>query len=173
MELLGLPFTVSVSGAAEPLPETRLTVRENLKRIVAAKLFPARAGHFEDTVIAADTVVVLGGEYFGKPRDADDAMRMLGLLSGRTHGVYTGVSVARGDYSEFICEKTLIKFRALTRDDISAYIESGRYADKAGAYGIQDSDFVRSLNGDWFNVMGLPLGRVRTALHNAGAYLLR
>lgn len=121
------------------------------------------ARHFRENtiVIGADTCVCLNGEIFGKPIDENDARRMLRALSGNTHEVYTGycvvncsdgVSVAR-------CEKTLVTFRTLTEEEIDTYIKTREPMDKAGAYGIQEkgSKFVEKIDGDYFNVVGLPV----------------
>jgi septum formation protein len=171
MGLLGLPFDVRAPSAEESAPEAGLSPVENLGRIARAKL--AAPGGAEDDagdiVLAADTVIMLDGEYYGKPRDLSDAARMLRALSGRTHAVYTGVAARRLGFSEFICERTLVTFRRLTEGEIAEYVESRRPLDKAGAYGIQDSGFAERVDGDWHNAMGLPIGRVRALLHNAGA----
>jgi septum formation protein len=171
MELLGLPFIVRAPDTDEPAPEARLSPEENLERIARAKLAASGgAGDGgDDIVLAADTVVVLDGAYYGKPEDLPDAARILRRLSGRTHAVYTGVAARHRGFSEFICERTLVTFRELTEGEISEYAESRRPLDKAGAYGIQDSGFAERIDGDWYNAMGLPLGRVRSLLHNAGA----
>jgi septum formation protein len=167
MELLGLPFIVRAPETAELAPDAELSPKKNLRRIVYAKLTAAAEFVSEDDiVIAADTVVILDGEYYGKPRDAQGAARMLRALSGRTHSVYTGAAAARGGVTEFICERTLVTFRRLTARDIARYIERRNPLDKAGAYGIQDSDFAERIDGDFYNIMGLPLGRVRALLYN-------
>ena len=127
-----------------------------------------------DVVIGADTVVALDGAILGKPRDAEDARRMLRALSGRTHTVYTGVTVLRGDDCLCHAERTDVRFRALTDDEIARYIATGEPMDKAGAYGAQGyaSLFVEHLDGDFFNVMGLPLCALGKLLKQLGVNLL-
>ena len=124
-----------------------------------------------DTVIAADTSVFLDGEMLNKPRDKADAKRMLKALSGRIHSVYTGVTVISNGRSVSFCEKTDVEFYGLSSELISEYAESGEPLDKAGAYGIQGKGcvLVKRIDGDYFNVMGLPVARLYRELKNIGA----
>ena len=112
-------------------------------------------------IISADTVVVLDGRILGKPSDEDDAFSMLKDLSGRTHEVYTGYCVMRGSDGFAVCksEKTAVTFKRLDDEKIRAYIATGEPMDKAGAYGIQEkgATLVEKIDGDYFNVVGLPL----------------
>lgn len=122
-------------------------------------------------VLAADTVVVLGGEILGKPRDGAVATAMLGALRGRAHRVLTGVALAAGGkivWSSVV--KTTVRMRAYSADEVERYVQSGRPLDKAGAYGIQDADFrpVAGIEGCFTNVVGLPLCEVRRALAALG-----
>ena len=119
----------------------------------------ALAGDAEAVIITADTMVFLGGLRLGKPRDQVDAYTMLSALSGRTHQVRTGVTVAQGERLETRSEVTAVTFRSLTQDEIWGYIRTGEPMDKAGAYGAQGKAalFVSRIEGDYFNVMGLPL----------------
>lgn len=149
----------------EPAPEhlvTELSVRK--AAAAAAKASP------DDLVIAADTVVELDGEVLGKPRDEADAFRMLSLLSGRRHQVYTGVTVRRGNGVVTEYEVTEVLFRALSPAEIRCYISTGEPMDKAGAYGIQGYGalLVEGIRGDYFNVMGLPVNRLRAILLQFG-----
>lgn len=160
-ELLSLiipEYEVLVSGCEEFVPEG--TPAEKVPAILAeqkalavAKLRP------EDTVIGSDTVVVLGGEIFGKPKDKAHAHSMLRALSGKKHFVYTGVAVAeKGSVRSFV-QKTEVEFYELSDETIDNYIATGEPMDKAGAYGIQGkgSVLVKGITGDYFNVMGLPV----------------
>jgi len=119
-------------------------------------------------VLSADTVVVCDDEVFGKPKDADDAFEMLRKLSGRTHQVYTGVALLRSGSEDTFCERTDVTFRAMTVSEISDYIATGEPMDKAGAYAVQGigAVFVERINGDFFNVVGLPLCKLYAALRN-------
>ena len=128
----------------------------------------------EDIIIAADTIVYLDGAILGKPKDHDDAVRMLTALSGREHIVYTGVAVLRGGELRQAAEQTAVRFRTLMPAEIERYIATGEPMDKAGAYGIQGRGalFVAHLDGDYFNVMGLPLCRLGQLLNELGVELL-
>ena len=128
----------------------------------------------DDIVIGADTVVCLDDVVFGKPHDEADARRMLRALSGRTHTVFTGVAVLRGTETRTHAEATTVRFRALTDDEIAGYIATGEPMDKAGAYGIQGkgSLLITGIDGDFFNVMGLPVCALGEMLKTFGVELL-
>ena len=128
----------------------------------------------DDLIIAADTVVAIDGRILGKPRDRQDAVRMLALLSGRTNTVYTGVTVARAGRFETEHEATDVLFRTLTPEEIDAYAATGEPLDKAGAYGIQGRGalLVEGIRGDYGNVVGLPLCRLGRILTRFGVELL-
>ena len=124
-------------------------------------------------VIAADTVVALEGDILGKPRDEAEARSMLRRLSGREHQVYTGVTVALDGRAETGVEETLVRFRPLSDREIEAYLATGEPMDKAGAYGIQERGclLVQGIRGDFFNVMGLPLGKLADLLESFNIFL--
>ena len=120
-----------------------------------------------DLIITADTVVVLGDEVLGKPVDAEDAKRMLRALSGKTHQVITGVCLMTRQRQRSFAVTTDVTFKELTEEEITYYVEKYQPLDKAGAYGIQEwigYIGVTSLNGSYFNVMGLPVQRIYTEL---------
>ena len=127
-----------------------------------------------DLIITADTMVFLGNDRLGKPRDEEDALRMLRALSGRAHTVCTGVSVRRGAQEERFAVSTRVFFRPMTDDEIRAYIKTGEPMDKAGAYGVQSRGalFVERIDGDFFNVMGLPVEQLGLVLARFGVKLL-
>ncbi|MDR0992322.1 MAG: Maf family protein [Ruminococcus sp.] len=122
--------------------------------------------HPEDIVIGADTVVFCD-EMYGKPESADDALRMIGELSGRVHSVFTGVCIACGKNTHSFTERTLVEFDRIPISEIRNYVKSGSPLDKAGAYGIQD-DFIkkycRRIEGSYENIVGLPLAKLRNVL---------
>ena len=162
-ELLGLfklPFVVRVADIDEAMDPGK-PVYDEVARVSLAKAFAVERGK-TDTVIAADTVVVCDGAVLGKPRDEQDAFHMLSMLSGRAHQVMTGLSVVRGDRVISVTEVTDVYFRALTEKEIRDYIRTGEPMDKAGSYGIQGGAalFVEKINGDYFNVVGLPVCRL-------------
>lgn len=163
-------FEVIPADVDETLPEGIVT--DKAAEFLAAK----KAGHIakrypDCTVIGSDTVVIIDGVILGKPADKSDAERMLRLLSGRTHKVITGVCLACGEVSEsFSCE-TKVEFYPLSEEEIRDYISTGEPADKAGAYGIQGygSVLVRGIEGDFFNVMGLPVAMLKRRLEKFNA----
>ena len=176
-ELMGLftGFETAVRPArGEEKPHPELSPEELVRELSRAKAAEVAAQLPDDTVLGADTVVVCGGTVLGKPRDEADAARMLRLLSGREHEVLTGVTLIGGGSVQSMCEKTRVCFRSLTDGEISAYIATGEPADKAGAYGIQGRGalFIERIEGDYYNVMGLPVCRVGEMLKELGVNLL-
>lgn len=119
-------------------------------------------------IIAADTVVSIDGKVLGKPKDREEAYDMLSLLSGKRHEVYTGVCVTAGNKTVVFSEKTSVFFRQLSVEEIQEYIKTGEPMDKAGAYGIQGAAalFVKKIDGDYLNVIGLPATHLYTVLSN-------
>ena len=117
----------------------------------------------DEPLIAADTIVYLEDEILGKPADAEDAKRMLRLLSGRTHQVATGVCLRQGAREDAFTVRTCVTFYPLGDAEIDAYVATGEPLDKAGAYGIQGVGgrlLVRGIDGDFYNVVGLPIAEV-------------
>ena len=174
LEMLGLNAEIVPAEGEEHIP-AELEPGEAAAAVSAGK---AREVHERrpdgDIVIAADTIVVLDGEIFGKPRDRESAFNMLRSLSGRTHEVYTGLCVIAGGRERTEYEKTEVTFRTLDDDEITAYINSGEPMDKAGAYGIQGRGalLAERIDGDFFNVMGLPVCRLGKLLKKQGVSLL-
>ena len=138
---------------------------EEKARIVARQLAKDAAGD-STFIIAADTVVVIDNEILGKPSSAANARDMLHRLSGKTHEVYTGLSVLRGNASRTVVEMTRVTFVTLSKQEIEDYIATGEPFDKAGAYAIQGQggNFISRIEGCYFNVMGLPLARLYAIL---------
>jgi septum formation protein len=141
-----------------------------LPQVIVQELALAKARDVARTntnavVIGADTVVVIDGDILGKPLDQDEAEVMLSRLSGRMHDVWTGFAVVCGGSESADAERTQVTFKKLSDRDIDAYIATGIPMDKAGAYGIQDLESpVSCIEGDYFNVMGLPLSSLRKML---------
>lgn len=127
-------------------------------------------GAVPETIVAADTVVVIDGEILGKPHSAENAAEMLRRLSGREHSVYTGVTVISGEECVSFAERTAVEFFPLTEQEIAAYVATGEPMDKAVAYGIQGRGalLVRRIDGDYYNVMGLPVGELNQRLRAMG-----
>ena len=162
-ELLGLfriPFTVRAADIDETM-DPALPAEQEVARVSRAKAMatPAKA---EDVVIAADTLVVCNGKTLGKPKSKEQAVEMLTMLSGRDHQVMTGLTVRKGDTCRTVTEITHLHFRKLSQREILDYVATGEPMDKAGAYGIQGGAalFVERLDGDYYNVMGLPVCRL-------------
>ena len=128
----------------------------------------------DEIVITADTMVFLDDQRLGKPVDEADALRMLTDLQGRHHTVCTGVTIRQGDKILTESESTEVHFRPATEEELLAYIATGEPMDKAGSYGVQGkgSLLVEKLNGDFFNVMGLPVLRLSRMLAQFGVHLL-
>jgi septum formation protein len=122
-------------------------------------------------VVAADTTVVVDGEILGKPADEAEARAMVRRLAGRAHEVFTGIAVRRGAREASAVERVRVTFRALTDDEVAAYVATGEPMDKAGAYGIQGygATLVERIEGDYFAVMGLSLVRTVALLRAVGA----
>ena len=166
--LTGLDFVVRVADIDESMSPGKAPFDE-VARVSRLKALAVQRAP-EDVVIAADTIVVCGGTVLGKPRDEEDAFRILSLLSGRSHEVMTGMTVLRGDEIVTHTEVTKIHFRQLHPDELRAYIATGEPMDKAGAYGIQGGAalFADQMEGDYYNVMGLPVCRLAMILRSFG-----
>lgn len=156
----GIDFTVRVADADETIPEG--TSPEDAVVFLAARKALAVERAEDETVLGADTVVVLDGEILGKPKNREDAYNMLKSLSGRVHSVFTGVCAIDNGASMTFAEETKVEFYKLTDEEINTYINTDEPYDKAGAYGIQGlaSKFIRGIEGDYFNVVGLPLSAI-------------
>ena len=159
-ELLGLfriPFVIRAADIDEAMDPNQSAFDE-VARVSRLKAM-AVSRETGDVVIAADTIVVCQGKVLGKPRDAEDAVSMLKLLSGRDHQVMTGMTVLRDDRILSHTEVTDIHFRKLSDAEIRAYVASGEPMDKAGSYGIQGGAalFCEKMSGDYYNVVGLPV----------------
>lgn len=142
------------------------------ERLARAKARSVSARQPDAVIIAADTIVVIDNVVLGKPKDAADAARMLRILSGRTHTVFTAVAVQRGSTLASAVEAVTVTFRGLSDAEIEAYIDTREPMDKAGAYGIQGfgATIVERIEGDFFAVMGLPLGRLVRLMEGIGVH---
>lgn len=166
LRIFGCPFTVRAADIDETMDPGKAPFDE-VARVSRQKAQAIAAGQ-DDVIIAADTIVVCCGKVLGKPRDAQDARRMLSLLSGRDHQVMTGCTVLRGSRAATFTEVTDLHFRPLLPQEIRRYILTGEPMDKAGAYGIQGGGalFCQRMEGDYYNVMGLPLCRLGQVLRD-------
>ena len=161
LALLGVPFEVVASAYNEDaLSPLDLSPQEYVLTLARGKASEVAARYGEEKlIIGADTTVVLDGDFLNKPVDDADATRMLRALSGRTHQVYTGLCLIHGSTVLTNYAVTDVTFDTLTDTVIAAYVATGEPRDKAGAYGIQGKalSFIPGVQGDYFNVVGLPL----------------
>lgn len=169
-ELMGLickDFRVIPSDCGEDIPEDikpEMTA-EYLSRIKCGCISEV---YRNALVIGCDTVVLCDGKVLGKPEDEQDAARMLRMLSGKTHQVITGVTISCGIKKSSFSVCTDVTFRTLSDEDINDYVATGEPMDKAGAYGIQGKGalLAKKINGDFFNVVGLPVSELAAKLKN-------
>ena len=159
-----IPADIDESALPEEAPAA------HAERLAREKALALSLEHDDAIVIAADTIVVIDGIILGKPRDAEDARATLARLSGRTHTVFTAVAVARGREVVSSVEEVEVTFRELNDAEIADYVATGEPMDKAGAYGIQGfgATIVRRIDGDYFAVMGLALGRMVDLMRRLG-----
>ena len=161
LDLIGVTHTVAPADIDESVHDDEAPAA-HAERLARTKAQVISAGEPNAVVIGSDTIVVIDGEILGKPRNASHATAMLQKLSGRTHTVVTAVAVANGARVLSGVEHVSVTFRTLTDEMIADYISTGEPMDKAGAYGIQGfgATIVERIDGDFFAVMGLPLGRM-------------
>ena len=175
MEMLGAEKLRILPARGEEVPPEHASGPELVKALALAKAREVAAQcAAEDVVIGADTIVWVDGRPFGKPRDEADAARRRRRLAGDCQTVYTGVAVLRGGIECVECEESRVWFRDLSEEEIARYIATGEPMDKAGAYGAQGRGalFVRAIEGDFFNVIGLPLCLLGQMLKKQGVELL-
>lgn len=160
LRLAGIPFIVRVAEVDESVLDGE-SPADYVQRLAAAKACAVEAAA-DETVLGADTTVVIDGEILAKPADAADARRMLAQLSGRQHEVLTGICLRCGAVASCEFVATGVVFAAMSAAEIDEYVASGEPMDKAGGYAIQGlaSKFVERIDGDYFNVMGLPVALV-------------
>lgn len=169
LDLIGIAHEVRPPNIDETM-RPRETPRRHAERLAREKASAIARRDPDLITIGADTIVVVNRNVLGKPRDAEDAARMLALLSGREHVVTTAVAVSRGKKLRSAVEEVSVRFRRLRDDEIEAYIATGEPMDKAGAYGIQGygATIVERIEGDYFAVMGLPIVRLVGLLRDVG-----
>lgn len=165
LSLITTDFEI-IPAKNDEVADPSLSPDKFVEALAIAKAEEVAALYPNDTVIGSDTVVAAKGEILGKPKDKADAFRMLSLLSGTEHSVFTGVAVIKNGKIHSFTEETKVKFFKLDEFEIERYIATGEPFDKAGAYGIQDLGalLVEGISGDYYNVMGLPVGRLSRLL---------
>lgn len=171
---LNVTFQVIASKAEEVITESdpkeavkrlaKMKAQEVADRCMQSGAYIQKSGD-DMIILGADTVVVYEGKILGKPKDKEDARRMLTMLSGKTHQVYTGVSLVRMPmmHTYTFCQKTDVTMYHMSTEEIEYYVGTGEPMDKAGSYGIQGlgAVYVKKINGDYNNVVGLPVARLR------------
>ncbi|HEX8634765.1 MAG TPA: Maf family protein [Pyrinomonadaceae bacterium] len=160
LRAVGWPFEVSAANVDETARDGEEVI-EYVERLACEKAEAVAEGRASGLVLGADTVVAVGGRMLGKPVDAEDARRMLRLLGGRWHEVLTGVALVRAETGDVLVahELTRVRFAPLTDEEIDWYVATNEPADKAGAYAVQGRAalFIEEIEGDYWNVVGLPV----------------
>ncbi len=173
LEWAEIPFEVMVQSTDETYPPDMavpdVPVHIAREKALAVKQKNELLHHAGNIIIAADTVVVLGNDIIGKPKDREEALDILGRLSGNKHQVITGVVLLKGEREIAFADITEVWFHPLTSEQIAFYVDKYKPYDKAGAYAIQEwigVTGIKSIQGDFYNVMGLPVSRVVAQLAN-------
>lgn len=174
---LGVRFEVDPSHVDETVEEHAVP-EATATRLALEKAWVVAERHPDALVLGADTIVVIDGTVLGKPASPAEAIAMLTRLSGRTHRVYTGISLIHPATGRALaeCETTEVTFAVMTDREVLEYVSTGSPLDKAGAYGIQDDEgawFVSGIAGDFYNVVGLPLHRLYSLAHREFPDLIR
>ena len=147
-----------VPSQEEEVIDKQLSPKEVVKSLAYQKAHSIAKHYPNDLVIGSDTIVVINNEILGKPKDHNDAVRMLSLLQNNTHQVMTGVSLIKGNNVDTFVDIADVTFNQMTKEEIENYLKIDKPYDKAGAYGIQDehANFVKNIKGDFYTIMGLP-----------------
>ncbi len=174
LEQLGLKFEIRESGYREDMEALKDPFR--LVRYLAFKKTEEVARRYADAiVIGADTFIVFKNKFLGKPKSRAEARAMLKSLSGKEHSVVTGFCVLDTRTGKMInsYDESRVRFRKLSEEEIDAYVKTGLPLDRAGAYGIQDRSavFIKSIEGDYHSILGLPLAKIYLALKKVGVSL--
>jgi septum formation protein len=171
LALLGLPFEV-IAPRFQEIIDSRQSIEKEVVEFARAKAASVAAAHPQGIVIGSDTLIVLGGDKFGKPADLADARRMLRAFSGKLHRIYTGVVIVDGAGGPglAIAEEVSVLMRTLTDQEIAAYLARGESLDKAGAYSIQGEGrrLIDSIEGDYLAAVGMPLKPIARYLRERG-----
>lgn len=162
---LDMNFMTCVPHCDECFDE-HVSIEEALQQVALKKAKAVQELYPKDIIIGADTIVVIDNQILGKPKDREDAKRMLQLLSGRTHHVYTGVAILHQEKWDTFYEDSEVTFYELDDEMIDTYIDTKEPNDKAGAYGIQGKGciLVKKIHGDYYNIVGLPLASLHRHL---------
>ena len=173
LSMIGLNYVIETSGEEEVQPHG-LPPAEFVKTLAQQKAQPVADLHPSDCVIGADTIVYLEGDILGKPHTPDVAKAYLSRMQGKKHVVFTGVAVLKSGKVDVRHCETTVTFAPMTTREIDAYVATGEPLDKAGAYGVQGPGgiFVERVEGNYFNVIGLPLPMLYNMLIDAGEVVI-
>ena len=173
LSMIGLNYVIETSGEEEVQPHG-LPPAEFVKTLALQKAQPVANLHPGDCVIGADTIVYLEGDILGKPHTPDVAKAYLSRMQGKQHVVFTGVAVLKNGKVDVRHCETTVTFAPMTPREIDAYVATGEPLDKAGAYGVQGPGgiFVERVEGNYFNVIGLPLPMLYKMLIDAGEVVI-
>lgn len=162
LELVGLEFKIIPSNFDESTIEFKGNLNEYSKKLSYYKAKDVFESNQEDIIIASDTIVCINNEILGKPKDKTDAFRMLKLLQNKKHIVLTSVCIMAKNKNYTFISKNYVTFDKMSDDEIIAYIETKEPMDKAGAYAIQGyaAKYIKSIHGDFYGIMGLPISKV-------------
>ena len=167
MEYLNIPFEVIVADIDEVIDPNN-NLRKEIEKLSFLKALKVFENNSDAMVIGADTIVVVNNEVLGKPKNQDDAFRMLKMLQDNKHEVITGVTILTKDKSETFSTVSDVYFSKMSDEEIKEYINTNETMDKAGAYAIQGigSKFIKSINGDYYSIMGFPVNEIYNRLKN-------
>ncbi|MEG1778784.1 MAG: Maf family protein [Oscillospiraceae bacterium] len=157
---------VTVPSKVEEIVPLGLTPPQSVEYLAKIKAEDISKQYSKDIVIGADTIVVAEGKVLNKPQSYEECVEMITLLSGKTHNVYTGVAIVKDGKTHTFFEQTEVTFYKLSNEEIAAYADTKEPYDKAGGYGIQGGGamLVHSINGDYYNVIGLPVAKLSRVL---------
>lgn len=167
----GYSFRIVPSDCDESIAQ-KLSPEDTVKELAKRKALSVFESNKESVVLGCDTVVALENQILGKPKDDEEAFRMIKTLSGKTHKVCTGVCIAEGDRHETFVSVAEVEFYELSDETVKSYVATGECSDKAGAYGIQGfgGALVRGIKGDYFSIVGLPFSECARVLASFGIY---
>lgn len=175
LEQIGLSFDIDASNIDE-IVDPKLTPRQQVESFSLQKAQAIAPKYKSAVILAADTMVTIDGEVLGKPKDTEDAIRMLNTLSGRKHMIVTGFTLIDSDTGKIVTQSSTLTvwFRKLSQREIDAFIEKDKPFDKAGAYAVHETAaiFIKKVEGDFFGAVGLPLFAVVKELKQFGITVL-
>ncbi len=175
LKQIGLQFEIEKSGYEEKI-NMKMEPHELVKKMSLKKAQSVSKNHKNAIIIAADTLVAFRGQLIGKPKTAEDAKEILGKLSGKSHSIITGFTIMDSYSGKTVTRsvETKVWFKKLSQKEIDDYVKTGEPLDKAGAYGIQELGgiFIHKIEGDYYNVVGLPLYLLAEELKKFGVFIL-